>query len=593
MRPLVDIEIRPGLFTNQSDRGAVGRWNDGDHVRFHRGLPEKIGGWEKMDADAFVGKCRKLFDWLGLDTLTYIGIGTHMRLYVLIGGDYTNITPFDDTGSLGTDPFTMTDTLTTVTVNDTAHGRSQGDYVNLAGATAGQGITINGEYPVTSVTDADNYVITHSVAATSTGVGGGASVTYEYELTQGRESTVSGFGFGAGAWGDSTYGTARSTSSFLLEATVWSLDKWGEDLIASRRDGKIYVWNTSAGVSVRAALTSANAPAQNKFVMVSPENQHLISLGAHDGSVYDPLLIRWCSSENYASWAASSTNSAGSKRLATGNEIVCGVKSSREIMVFTDTYVWTMTFVGAPLIFSFSQVGLNGGIRSQNAAVEFNGIVFWMSENNFYFYDGRVKVLKCDVWDTVFGDINRTQSIKTFSAVNLQFSEIWWFYATEGSGEIDRYVVFSVLEEAWTFGTMVRTAFIGDSALLDSPYGAGDDMILYNHETGTDDDGSALASSLASYSIEVEAGDDMAHVGLIIPDFKKLTGSIKLQLKAKRYPQSVEKAVSENITILPSTKFINPRIKGRQISLHLATTDTGDDWRLGTLRAGTRVHGKK
>jgi hypothetical protein len=595
LRPLVNLEIKPGLFTNQSDRGSLGRWKDGDHVRFHRGNPEKIGGWLKMDDDEFLGKCRKLFDWQSLETLNYISLGTHRRLYVFSGGGYSNVTPYDDEDNdLGADPFTYASGSPLVSVNHTSHLRQQGDFVNFEDVDLDHGITIDGEYEVTSVTDADNYVITHSENADGTGTGGGEQpVVFKYELTQGRESTVFGYGWGADAWGDDEWGDARATSSFLLEATVWSIDKWGEDLIASPRDGLIYVWDTSAGVSQRATITHANAPIQSKFVMTSPENQHLISFGSHDGATYNPMLIRWSTSEDFTDWTATSTNSAGSKRLTSGNEIVCAIKGTREIVVFTDSYLWTMTFIGLPLVFSFNQIGQNGGIRGQNATMEYNGIVFWMSQSNFYFYDGRVKVLKCDVWDTVFNDINITQAIKTFCAINIEFAEIWWFYCTEGSGEVDRYVIFSVLEETWSFGSMVRTAFIGDSSLIDTAYAAGDDRVLYNHESGVDADGSALNSRLSSYDIEIADGDEMPHVSLVIPDFKKLVGSIFLQLKGKRYPHSVEEIGSTIIEITPTTKFINPRIKGRQVSLHLASNTVGDDWRLGTMRAGTRTHGKK
>jgi hypothetical protein len=436
-------------------------------------------------------------------------------------------------------------------------------------------------------------VITHGSAATSSGTGGGASVAYSYELTQEGANTVVGTGWGALAWGDEEWGDARTTSSFLIEASVWSLDKWGEDLIACRRNGKIWVWDTSGGVSVRAAVTHANAPIQCKFAMVSPENQHLIAFGAHNGSIFDPMLILWSSSEDYTTWTAASTNSAGSKRLDTGNEIMCAVKSTREIVIFTDSYLWTMSFTGPPSFFSFTPIGNNGGIRSPNAAVEFNGITFWMTKNNFYFYDGRVKVLKCDVWDTVFKDIDINQAIKTFAALNIEFSEVWWFYASDGAAEVDRYVIFNVLEETWSYGTMARTAYIGDSGIQDYAYATGTDGIMYNHEKGTDDDGAALSSHLSSYDVETDAGDELAHVATIVPDFETLTGSINMQLKGKRYPQSPNEISSTLINVTSTTKFINPRIKARQISLHFTTDAVGDNWRLGTIRAGTRVHGKK
>ena len=592
MRPIKDLPINPGLVTNDTDRSLTNRWKDGDKVRFHRGLPEKMGGWEKASTNQFVGVCRSLLNWQSHSTVNYIGLGTHRRLYVYNAGIFSNITPYDETGTLGSNAFTMTDESAAVTVADTSHNRSKGDFVNFSGASAAHGITINGEYEVTSVTSANAYVITHGSAATSSGTGGGASIAYSYELPAGFESSIFGLGWGAGTWSQSTWSTARSTSSFLLEARIWTLDKWGEDFIASPTNGKIYVWDTSGGTGARAAIAHSNAPTVNNSIMVSPENQHLVSLGSQVGSNEEPMLIKWSSSEDYTAWTATSTNTAGSKRLNLGSEIVCGVKGSKEILVFTDTHVYSMFFTGPPLIFSFSPVAHNGGIRGKNAAKEYNGVVYWMGEKNFYFYNGNVNVLNCDVWAKIFDDSNYTQRAKTIAAVNSNFGEVWWFYVSADSEEIDRYVVFSAVEKHWTFGELSRTCYVGDSSLFPRPF-ATSNGYLYDHEVGVDDDGSAMSSSLSSYDMEIGDGDEMAHVSILLPDFKVLTGSINVQMKAKRYAQSTEERDGEIVNVTSTTEFINPRIKGRQISLHFTTTDAGDDWRLGTTRAGFRPHGKK
>ena len=591
-KSLENFDVQPGLYTIQTPRSSVQRWKDGDHVRFHKGLPEKMGGWLKADTDQFLGLCRKLFDWQGHDTSKHICISTNQRLYIFKQGVISNITPIDESGTLGTDPFTMVDTEADVTVADVAHTRNQGSYVTFAGASASNGITINGEYVVKSVTDADSYVITHSSAATSSGSGGGASVTYSYELNIGLASSVFGYGFGAGFWSRGGWGDARLTSTFLQRALVWSLDKWGENLLACPRGGKIYVWDLSTGVGTRAVVI-AEAPITCSVMFTSPENQHLVALGAHTGVDPDPLLIRWCSSEDYTDWTASAINSAGQKRLDTGNEIIGYVKANKETMIFTDNWLWAMSFTGPPLHFAFNPIGHNGVIRGQNGMCEYDGIVFWMSEKDFYYYNGSVSIMNCDVWNKIFEDINDIQRIKTFCAVNRLFGEVWWFYCSSGASENDRYVVYNVSEKHWTYGSMSRTYYVGDSSLQAVPYAAGADGYIYNHETGVDDDTAAMDVRLESYDFEIGQGREKTHVTRMIPDFKRLTGSINLTLLAKEYPQSVETQTSEVINIVSSTEYINPHVSGRQVSMKFESSTIGDDFRMSVFRAEVGTHGRQ
>lgn len=592
MRPLEELEILPGLSTVQTDRGSKGRWKDGDKVRFHKGMPQKLGGWVKAEEDGFLGVCRALLDWQSLASEKLMALGTNQRLYVYTGGAFSNITPYSSTGTFANNPITTVNGSAVVTIAHIAHGRNQGDYVDISGASAVGGITISGEYSVTAVVNSDSYTITHSAPATSAATGGGAAVSYSYELGIGQESSTYGTGWGSGSWSELTWGTPRTVSSFLSSARIWSLDTWGEDLVGCPRGGGIYLWDTSVGVSSRAAVI-AGAPETAKAVFVSPENQHLVALGAHSGVSSDPLLIRWSSSENYGDWTPSSINSAGAKRLNTGNEIMCGVKANKEILIFTDSHLWTMVFVGPPNVFAFGVAGQNGGIRGQNAAREYNGVVYWMSEKDFYYYDGAPKELPCDVWPTVFDNINFVQRGKTFAGVNRQYGEIWWFYCSAGSSEVDRYVTYNVDERAWSFGTMARTAYVGDSSIESVPYGTSPDGYLYDHETGVDADGAAMEATLESYDIEIGNGEMLAHVGMMVPDFKVLTGSISLSLSAKKYPHSQSPSSSTTVTITQDTEYINPRIKGRQVSMSFRSSALGDDWRFGTMRAGVRGHGKK
>lgn len=590
---LKDLQIAPGLYTIQTDRGAKGRWKDGDKVRFRHGMPEKIGGWLKSGLLTFLGFCRQLIDWQSLALEKFIGLGTHLKLYVWKAGVYYDITPIRASGTLGADPFTTTDTSAVVVVAHVAHGTITGDFVRFSGASAVGGITIDGEYNVTEVLDVDSYTITHSSAATSSATGGGAAVTYEYEINVGAAHSIYGLGFGAGAWSASTWGTARTISNFLTSARIWSLDNWGEDMVGCPRDGGIYVWDASVGTVARATVISG-APTTAKSILTSPENRHLIALGAHNGSFLDPLLIRWSTSEDYTDFVPSSANSAGQKRLDTGNEILCGIKGRKEVLAFTDSHLWTMAFAGPPQTFNFDNMGQNGGIRGPNAAIEVNGVTYWMGEKDFFFYDGAIRVLPCDVHPTVFGDIEFVQRLKTYAGYNRQFGEIWWFYCSEGEVEVDRYVAFNIEERLWSFGALSRTAFLGDSDIFLVPYATATDGFLYDHETGVDDHQSAMTTSLESGDVELGDGNMLMLVNKVVPDFRTLTGSVTMRLQGKKYPHSSSyESDSGNLPVSSNTEFLNPRIKGRQVTLSISSSAVGDAWRMGTNRVALKQYGKK
>ena len=592
--PLRDLQILPGLFDLKTARGVVGRWKTGNKIRFHNGMPQKIGGWRKSGSTTFTGICRNLIDWLSLNLVQYIALATHLKLYVRSGLTYSDITPIRSSGTYANDPFAVVNLSTTVTVTHTSHGALLDDYVTIAGASAGGGITVDGEYQIQSIVDANTYTITHGSAATSTdATTGGAAATYAYQINVGKENSVYGLGWGVGPYGASTYGTARSVSSFLQGARTWSMDLWGEDLIACPRGGGVYVWDTSVGTGTRAAVISG-APTTAKAILVSPENKHLVVLGAHDGSASDPLLIRWSSSEDYTSWTAASTNTAGNKRLNTGNEILCGIKARKEILVFTDSNLWAMTWLGTTSpVFGFEDLGEHGGLRGPNAAIEINGRTYWMGEKDFFTFDGGMRRIACDVWHTIFDDINHVQKAKVHAAYVRRFGEIWWFYCSASSSEIDRYVSFNPEKGWWSYGTMARTAYIGDSDLIQTPYAAGTDGYLYDHESGTDDDTSGMTVTLDSGDIDIGDGDAMMFVNALVPDFRILTGSITLTLKGKRYPHQSAYSSSTAVTMTSATELVNPRLKARQISLSFSSSVAGDHWEMGTFRIGTKPYGRK
>ena len=594
MRPeLKPINIQPGLYTLTTDREAKARWTDGNKVRFQHGLAQKIGGWAKAGSNTFNGKARALVDWQTLGRVKWIGAGTHTKLYVYdVGGVYYDVTPVSSSGTLGADPIDTTNTSTSVNISHTAHGRAVGDAVIFSGAAAVGGITISGAYTVTTVVGADDYTITHSSAATSTATGGGGAVAYTYLLAVGSESSIFGYGYGADTFGSSTYGDARTVSSILTFLRIWSVAQWGDDLIANPRGGAIYLWDESGGTGARAAAISGT-PTTGYGIFVSEEDRRLIVLGAHTGSASDPMFLRWSDDDDYTTFTVGPDTAAGTKRFTIGNELLCGVKVAGGILIHSDAYAWKMTSIGPPFYYQFDPMGDNGALMGPNAAVDVDGRAYWMGDRNFFVYDGAINVLPCDVWPTVFENINRVQKFKVYAGFNKVHREVWWVYPSEGTEECDRYVLYNIDERTWSFGTLARTAYIGDSKLFSGPFAAGTNGYLYDHEFETDDDGAAMEAYVESGGIDIGEGDSIMHVGKAIPDFKELTGFCNLTLKGKAYPQSSEEITNGPHAIASTTEYINPRMRARQISIYLESDQVDDHWRFARIRLELRPHGRR
>lgn len=595
------LEIAPGFYTESTDRGARGRWKDGNKVRFQNGLPEKLGGWVTSKsagaAIQFTGKTRAIHDWVALDGTRYAAFGTHKKLYLVSNAVKYDITPIRSSGTLANNPFTTTSGLTTVAVTHVAHGASAGDYVTYSGASTFNGVTITGEYSITSITDADHYVITHSVAASGTGAGGGAAVTYAYQISIGSEYSSSALGFGYGGfgldsgYGGSGYGTARTSEVTTVEARIWSLDNWGEDLMATYQDGRIYTWDKTNGPTTRAILVT-NSPTTNRRILVSTEDRHLVSFGAHDGSASDPMLVRWTTQEDFTDWTPTATNSAGDKRLDHGSRIIGAIKSRNDIIIFTDKALYAMRFVGGNDVFGFTPLGASVAMDGPNAAIDINGNIFFKGPRDFYAYDGAIRPMSCDVRSYVFNDINKTQSRQVYAAVNRLKSEVMWLYPSASSQELDRYVIFNYAEKLWYYGTMDRTAFADTSPFYDLPYAVDASGYLYKHELGTDDNTSAMTAYVESYDVEIGNGTNMMEIDEAIPDFDSLTGDVAVLFKGRRYPQATQ---YENgpFTVTSSTERFNPRMKARQIAIRVTSDSVGDAWRMGPWRLRTMPHGKR
>lgn len=579
------VVLPPGFSRRSTGVLVEGRWFDGDKVRSVGGVIETMGGWDKYDedvADAFVGVARMILAWRALDDTKLVAIGTHRRLYVHSGGTLANATPVRASGTLGADPLTTVSGSAVVTVAHTAHGLQDNAYATAGGAAAVGGITPDGEYEVT-VVDPNKYEITHSSAASSTATGGGASVTYSYEINPGLADNIDGFGWGVGPWGEGTWGTPRTGVSVLLRARTWALWKYGEDVIACPRDGSIYQYDKSVGG--KAALL-ANAPTNNVGVFVAPE-RHVVAIGAGDNR----MSVEWSDIDDNTVWTPGATNQAGSKQIEGGSEIIAGGPLRAGFnLIWTDTALHRMVYLGQEPWYSFRREA-GSGIIGPNAWAELDGIAYWMQDGNFYEYDGFVRELpnQDDIRNYVFArdaqGVDRDQGEKVFAFVSVLYREIWWLYQSwdASSDEIDRYILFNVDERVWYFGTMERTCW-DPARVLDYPVACATDGYIYNHEKGADADGNVLNKSITSSWFDLGNGRMNMDLLGFWPDFDEISGDINLTILTADSPQMAKNAPRSDVRAIISTTSDNAedfRGNGKHAQIELLSQEVGGKFRLG------------
>jgi len=620
--PLSKLQFTPGINKEMTDLMDKGGWSDGNLVRFRKGLPEKIGGWEKAVTNSYLGTGRALLAWVDLDYTKYLGLGTTFKYYVNAGADYFDVTPIRATTTNGI-VFAATDGSTTITATDDAHGAVVNDFVTISGAVSlGGNITaavLNQEYQITAVPSADTFTFTATATANSSDSGnGGSGADAAYQINVGLDVYVPSTGWGAGTWGAGTWGSSSAISE-TGQLRLWSHDAFGEDLIFNPRGGGIYYWDESGGTSSRAvaisSLSGANlTPTKGLQTIVSDIDRHVIVLGAdpisgssRSGSI-DPLLIAFSDQESVTNWEPTATNTAGSLRLSSGSQIVGGLRSRQEILIWTDTSLYSMQFIGAPFTFGLNLVNENVGLISPNGMINAPDGVYWMARDGFYVYSGSVKRLVCSVLNYVLDDINNTQSFKTLAFTNREFNEVGWFYCSSSSDEIDRYVTYNYLEGAWSIGNLSRTAWI-DDGVFEKPRATGKDSsgngYLYIHESTDDDDGSPMDNVfIESGDIDIEDGNQLGFVSRIIPDVKffgttPTDGQINFVLKTRNFPgDSLTTNSTNNITSTTQQTFT--RARGRQLVLRIQSDDdansaarTGFRWRLGANRIDVRTDGRR
>ena len=438
-----------------------------------------------------------------------------------------------------------------------------------------------------SVIAAGSFAVDITTTAAETSASAGGDITINRLLETGTSISQPGFGWSAGTYGLSTYGTPRTTSNIVVEVTQWSLATWGEDMLANRRGGRIYHWDATNGPEVRSVLVTAS-PSVNNSILVTPDSQFAISLGCtNEAGAYDPLLVRWSSQENFNDWTASATNTAGSNPLSTGSRIIGGMHSRQAVMIWTDTATHTMQYVGGPFVFRFRHIGDNTGLIAPHAAAEFNGIPFWMGDTNFFVWQGgAVQTLDCTVRRYIFDDLNWDQRDKIFAGINSEFNEITWLYPSVNSLECDRYVSYNPLENYWVYGTGKFTTW-SDTGIFDNIITGGSDSYLYNNEpVGVyTADGDLLSSFIESASFEIDSGNQMMMIRRLIPDVSiSDPGQVKFTIKTKRYPQASEETVKGPFVIQPGTEKVDFRARGRQANIKIDCSTAGVAWKYGSMR---------
>tara|TARA_R100000734_G_C3318378_1_gene112472 strand:+ start:776 stop:2665 length:1890 start_codon:yes stop_codon:yes gene_type:complete len=595
---------------------------DSNLIRFRNGYPTKIGGWEQetyfnnVNTESTIlaqGKPKNAIFWRSIaDGIDRIALGTHSHLYIINSGVLYDITPLRKTSLNLSNPLETTNNSTTITVTDTGHGGKSGDYIVIKEATAVGGIdadTLNRVqgYEIT-VTGTNTFTIEAPSQASSNATGGGTGLDIEYligrDAQMNIESADTATGWGVGTWGESTWGTARDVASdtVALEATQWSLQLWGDDLLANNRNGQIYYWDLSGGESTRAVLASSLAgatdvPTKNRTIAISFPDRHLIVggttlIGTTD---QDPMLVRFSDQEDFTKFTPTATNTAGDQRLEVGNKIVSIIPTKDETFINTDEAVYGMNFVGPPFTFSFRLLAVNCGAVAQNGSISVDGNVYWIGKSNFFVYNGAVQELPCTVKYFVFNRIQQRYIDKTYVGQNKKFNEIIWYYVSEDNSlgtvnpEPDSYVTYNYVENVWTVGTLDRNVWLDAQGFRTVPFAFDASGRLYNHESGTSADGDAMNCFVESSELEIdETGNKTFLIDRIVPDATLTSDTnLFLEFKCRKFPNGTE-ITKGPFTITQSTEKVSTRAKGRQISVKYSSTGTNDDWSLGDFRINAK-----
>jgi hypothetical protein len=642
--PFIKLQFRPGVNRDQTNYSNEGGWHECDKIRFRSGYPEKIGGWVKDTPSTFAGYCRQMWNWVTTYGDNLLALGTNSNVYIEVGGNFRDITPLRSITPVIDTPDTdncvsVTDTLTTITIDLGAvpHAASTGDSVTVSGVTGSGspanigGIPvseINGTYQVV-VVDAFIFTYTVATAATSTvSATGGTAIELEFGIPPGFPITTFGYGWGTGSWGRGGWGTG-STEPINLPQRDWWFDNFDNDLVMNIRNGEGYWWargalpNPDTSLSTRAIRLVDYAddegydpdavPISIMQVLVSQQDRHLIAFGAVPfGSVdpddFDPLLIRWADQDTPGDWTPTATNTAGDLRVSRGSKIVCAFPTRQEVLVWTDSHLFTLQFLGTTDVFGLQEYADNISIASPRAVASAANITYWMGQDKFYAYTGRVETLPCSLRNHVFNNFNSVQSDQVVSGTNERWNEVWWFYPTADSDYNDAYVIYNHLERIWYYGNLPRTAWL-DTAVREYPLatntpGTTESGHIYSHENGIDDDGVAMHSYIQSSDFDLDEGDQFMLTRRILPDiaFEGSTAAapeVTVQIRPRNFPGSAfsgDAADTQRVietTVGQYTDQVFVRARARQMAFKIDSEDLGVQWQLGMPRLDVRPDGKR
>jgi hypothetical protein len=651
--PLQKLQFAPGVNREGTATSAEGTWFDIDKVRFRSGNAEKIGGWVadpgtqigglQPPTGAYWGIARAMWNWVNLSGFNLLGVGTDLKYYIqnTIGGNFNDVTPLKETTAAGDVTFAAVNGSDIITVTDTGSNTQVNDFVTFSGAVSlGGNITadiLNAEHQIYEVDSSSQYKIKVSATANASDTGnGGAAVIGAYQINTGSGVATVGVGWGAGGWSGITQGltntgwgaASATTVGVGIQLRTWSQSNYGQDLIINPRGSGLFYWLNNANPSIfdRAVLLSNSSPApfdtdvdcpsRVNYTLISDASRFVIAFGCNDygQTALDPLLVRWSDQEDYATWTPAITNQAGSFRLSIGSEIIMAQQTRQEILVWTDSAVYSMQYQGPPFVWGFQPLATNTSIAGPNAAITVHDSTYWMGVDKFYVYNGRVQTLPCSVRQFVFQNINLSQQFQFFAGINDAYSEVWWFYCSENSFTIDRYVVYNYLENTWYYGNMNRTAWI-DNSLRQVPIAAGyGGQILY-HETGNDDGTTNPPTPINAFvqSADVDIGDghNFGFVWRIIPDVTfdgstVPTPSLNFSVRPRQFPgtnygpadnpnvaSANNYALQRTYNVQQFTPQVNVRIRGRQMAFRVESDDLGVAWQLGVPRIDLKPDGRR
>ena len=622
--PLKAVTFKPGVNRENTRYYNETGWYESEKVRFRQGSPEVIGGWQPLTTATYQGVCRALFDWTTLGGAKIVATGTNLKYYVETGAQYYDITPIVET-TTGSATFTATPSSSLLVVNDPGYNTHViGDFVTFSDAVSlGGNITaavLNQEYQITYVDPTTgDYTIDVGVAADVLDVGdGGPAVVAEYQLDVGPAIQVPSLGWGAGLWGGGAWGIGTTTD---LELRIWSQGNYGENLIFGPRYGAMYYWDASAGVTSRAVelstvFPSSDVPTKQNYILISDVSRFVFALGANPigSALSDPMLVRWSDQEDAWNWTPSPTNQAGEIRLSHGSEISAGLQTRQEILIWTDIAVYSLQYVGAPVVWQTQLLADNVSMISPNGMATAANVVYWMGKDKFYKYDGTVQTLRCDLRRYVFDDLNQAQPYQICCGTNEGFNEIWWFYCSKNSTVVDKYVVYNYAEDIWHYGNMGRTAWL-DATTTRFPIAATYDNTLVTHEDGLNDNTTGTDNPIHAWISSAEWDSDDGHnfsfMYRMLPDvtFQNSTATnptatmtvTPLRNSGSGYtnPPSLGGSSSADVVrtaSVPIEQFTGQvfiRVRGRQFTFKIESNQLDTTWQLGKMRLDIRTDGRR